>query len=86
MIVGGAALLTRGGKTFPLGYGGSVAIGRGEVHRIENPGPNELMFIEVQHGDRLEEDDIPGSKTTMGGYKGPDLMTPLIIKPDRKLL
>ncbi len=58
VVVGGAALVTRGSETFPLGYGGSVAIGRGEVHRIENPGPDELVFIEVQHGDRLEEDDI----------------------------
>ena len=58
VVVGGAGLVTRGAETFPLEYGGSVAIGRGEVHRIENPGTNELVFIEVQHGDRLDEDDI----------------------------
>ena len=58
VVVGGAAVVTCGGETFPLGYGGSVAIGCGEVHRIENPGTDELVFIEVQHGDQLDEDDI----------------------------
>jgi mannose-6-phosphate isomerase-like protein (cupin superfamily) len=58
VVVGGAALVTRGSETYAVGYGGSVAIGRGEVHRIANPGPEELVFIEVQHGDRLDEDDI----------------------------
>jgi mannose-6-phosphate isomerase-like protein (cupin superfamily) len=58
VVVAGAALVTRGTESLPVGYGGSVAIGRGEVHRIENPGPEELVFIEVQHGDRLDEDDI----------------------------
>jgi mannose-6-phosphate isomerase-like protein (cupin superfamily) len=58
VVVGGAALVTRGNETFPVGYGGSVVIGRGEVHRIANPGPDELVFIEVQHGDRLDENDI----------------------------
>jgi mannose-6-phosphate isomerase-like protein (cupin superfamily) len=28
------------------------------VHRVENPGPDELVFIEVQHGERLDENDI----------------------------
>ena len=58
VVVAGAALGTRGRETLPVGYGGSVAIGRGEVHRIENPGPDELVFIEVQHGELLDENDI----------------------------
>ncbi len=28
------------------------------AHRIENDGPNDLVFIEVQHGDYFGEDDI----------------------------
>jgi mannose-1-phosphate guanylyltransferase/mannose-6-phosphate isomerase len=58
VVVGGAALVTRGSETFSVGCGGSVAIGRGEVHRIANPGQDELVFIEVQHGERLDENDI----------------------------
>src|SRR5262249_37444925 len=42
VVVDGAALVTRGSETFPVGYGGSVVIARGEVHRIANPGPDEL--------------------------------------------
>ena len=38
--------------------GGHAAIGLGDVHRVENPGPDELVFIEVQHGERLDENDI----------------------------
>ena len=33
-------------------------IGLGAVHRIDNPGAVDLVFIEVQHGERLEEADI----------------------------
>lgn len=58
VMVGGTGHVTRGAETFPVVSGEHVAIGRGDVHRIENPGPEELVFIEVQHGERLEENDI----------------------------
>ena len=38
--------------------GASVDIGRGAVHRVENTGPDDLRFIEVQQGDYFGEDDI----------------------------
>jgi mannose-6-phosphate isomerase len=43
---------------FPVTSGEHAAIGLGDVHRIENPGSDELVFIEVQHGERLDENDI----------------------------
>jgi mannose-6-phosphate isomerase len=36
----------------------SIDIPRGAVHRIENPGAEEMAFIEIQTGDYFGEDDI----------------------------
>jgi mannose-6-phosphate isomerase-like protein (cupin superfamily) len=58
VIVEGAARVTRGRDTLPVVSGENVVIGRGDVHRIENPGPDDVVFIEVQRGERLEESDI----------------------------
>jgi mannose-6-phosphate isomerase len=58
VIVGGLARVTRGADTLSLSPGEHVAIGCGDAHRIENPGTGDLVFIEVQHGERLDENDI----------------------------
>ena len=58
IVVGGAARVTRGAEIFPVASGEHVAIARGDAHRIENPGSEELVFIEVQHGEHLDENDI----------------------------
>jgi mannose-6-phosphate isomerase-like protein (cupin superfamily) len=58
IVVGGIAQVTRGETTFPVGAGEHVVIGRGDIHRIANTGDEDVVFIEVQHGERLEEDDI----------------------------
>lgn len=58
IVVGGTAQVTRGEATFPVASGEHVVIGRGDVHRIANVGPADVVFIEVQHGERLEEGDI----------------------------
>jgi mannose-6-phosphate isomerase-like protein (cupin superfamily) len=58
VVVVGASRVTRGAETFPVGVGQHTAIGRGDVHRIENPGDAPLVFIEVQYGEPLEEADI----------------------------
>lgn len=58
VIVAGEARVTKGRDIIPLGTGEAVAIGHREVHRIENPGTSDLVFIEVQHGTHLDEDDI----------------------------
>jgi mannose-6-phosphate isomerase len=58
VVVGGLAHVTRGAETFPVASGEHVAIGRGDIHRIENRGSADLVFIEVQHGEHLDENDI----------------------------
>jgi mannose-6-phosphate isomerase-like protein (cupin superfamily) len=35
-----------------------VDIPRGAAHRIENPGQEKMVFIEIQSGDYFGEDDI----------------------------
>lgn len=57
-VVAGRARVTLGTDVSELAPGESARIGVGEVHRVENPGPDDLVFIEVQHGRLLSEDDI----------------------------
>ena len=38
--------------------GALIHVNRGETHRIENPGPEPLVIVEVQLGHDLREDDI----------------------------
>ena len=58
VIVNGEARVTKGAEILSLKTGDAVAIGHREVHRIENPGTAPLVFIEVQHGEHLDEADI----------------------------
>jgi mannose-6-phosphate isomerase len=57
-IVRGEALVTRGRDKIPCRGGESVDIPLGTVHRIENRGISDLVFIEVQRGTYFGEDDI----------------------------
>jgi mannose-6-phosphate isomerase-like protein (cupin superfamily) len=57
-VVQGEALVTLGADLHPLGPGESIQIPRETPHRVANPGPALLVFIEVQTGDYLGEDDI----------------------------
>ena len=58
IVVSGTALVTIGSRTFSLQENESVRIPKGETHRLENVGPEELVLIEIQYGERLEETDI----------------------------
>ena len=58
MIVGGQAKVTLDSNDISLNLGEYVDIPVGAAHRIENPGSEDLIFIEVQRGDYLGEDDI----------------------------
>jgi mannose-6-phosphate isomerase len=58
MIVGGQAKVTLDGNDIILNLGEYVDIPVGAAHRIENPGGEDLIFIEVQRGAYLGEDDI----------------------------
>lgn len=57
-IVDGEALVTVGDRKIILTGGGSVDIPQGALHRVENTGQGDLVFIEVQRGDYFGEDDI----------------------------
>ena len=58
VVVAGVANVTRGDAMFALTVGETVRIAPGETHRVANPGVEDLIFIEVQTGSLLSEDDI----------------------------
>jgi mannose-6-phosphate isomerase-like protein (cupin superfamily) len=57
-IVRGTALVTRDGQEVVVGPGEAVDIALGAAHRVENVGTDDVVLIEVQHGDYFGEDDI----------------------------
>jgi mannose-6-phosphate isomerase len=58
MVVGGTAKVTLDGKEITVPTGGVIDIAVGAAHRIENVGAEKLVFIEIQRGTYLGEDDI----------------------------
>ncbi len=65
-VVAGTARVTRNDQTFDVGEGDSVAIGRGDIHRVQNPGAHDMVFIEVQTGAVLRESDIERLEDSYG--------------------
>lgn len=57
-IVAGTAKVTLDDKDILLKPGEYVDIAIGMAHRVENPGEEKVVFIEVQRGGYLGEDDI----------------------------
>jgi mannose-6-phosphate isomerase-like protein (cupin superfamily) len=57
-IAAGTAKATLDGTTCILNTGETIRIARGQTHRVENEATTELVFIEVQTGPVLAEDDI----------------------------
>jgi len=58
MIVNGTAKVTLDGHEIVRAVGDTVDVPIGAAHRIENTGAERLVFIEVQRGTYLGEDDI----------------------------
>jgi mannose-1-phosphate guanylyltransferase/mannose-6-phosphate isomerase len=58
IVVKGTARVTHNGNEFALKEDESTYIRRGTVHRLENPGPDDLEMIEVQTGRHISDDDI----------------------------
>jgi mannose-6-phosphate isomerase len=54
----GDGLVTLDGALVPVGSGSAVDIPAGASHRLENTGTDDLVMVEVQHGDYFGEDDI----------------------------
>lgn len=57
-VVGGQAKVRVGDEEFMLGAGKTVQIPVGSLHRLENPGKDNVEIIEVQTGSYFGEDDI----------------------------
>jgi mannose-6-phosphate isomerase len=58
VVVQGSAKVTLDGQDVIVETGKAIDIAVGSAHRVENSGPEPLVFIEVQRGDYLGEDDI----------------------------
>jgi mannose-6-phosphate isomerase-like protein (cupin superfamily) len=57
-VVAGTAEVTLDGEVRALSAGDAVDVPRGSAHRIANTGDEVMVFIEVQHGESFDEDDI----------------------------
>lgn len=57
-VTQGIAKVTLDGEEVIVKKGEAVDIALGAAHRVENPGDELMIFIEVQQGDYLGEDDI----------------------------
>ncbi len=58
VVVQGVAKVTLDGRETALSSGDAVDIPLGAAHRIENPGAEKLVVIEIQRGSYFGEDDI----------------------------
>lgn len=57
-VVEGTAVVTLNGDSVTVRAGEAIDIGVGSAHRVANEGNETLVFIEVQRGAYLGEDDI----------------------------
>lgn len=57
-VVSGAARIRVGERQLDLGANQTVQIAAGQLHRLENPGREDVHIIEVQTGSYFGEDDI----------------------------
>ena len=58
VIVAGIGKVTLDDREITISAGEAIDIPIGAAHRVENPGNEDLIFIEVQRGTYLGEDDI----------------------------
>lgn len=66
LVVGGAGQVVLDGRTRDVVVGHVVDIPIGQLHRIGNTGTEPLVFIEIQLGDYLGEDDIERTDDDFG--------------------
>ena len=57
-IVSGTALVTHNGVNKTLKANDTIDLAIGDLHRIENIGSDDVIFVEVQTGTYCGEDDI----------------------------
>lgn len=58
VVVSGTARVSNNGETYLVRTNESTYIPAGHKHRLENPGEEDLVIIEVQSGEYVGEDDI----------------------------
>ncbi|MDQ2856257.1 MAG: phosphomannose isomerase type II C-terminal cupin domain [Acidobacteriota bacterium] len=58
VVIQGTARVTLNDQEVAVPSGEAIDIPVGAAHRVENPGTELLVFIEVQRGNYLGEDDI----------------------------
>ncbi len=58
VVTGGEGVVTLGDRQIPVKRGSVIEVALEQVHRMTNTGDTPLVFVEVQLGDYLEEDDI----------------------------
>jgi mannose-6-phosphate isomerase len=58
VVVAGTARVILDGRVIDVRLGEAIDIPVGAAHRVENPGREPLLFVEVQLGGYLGEDDI----------------------------
>ena len=58
MVVRGSARVTLDDEEITVAEGETIDIAVGSAHRVENPGDEKLVFVEIQRGPYLGEDDI----------------------------
>jgi mannose-6-phosphate isomerase len=57
-VLSGAGEAVLDGVSYPLAPGSAVDVPLQCAHRVANTGQEDLVFIEVQHGEYFGEDDI----------------------------
>ena len=69
MVVAGTGRVTLDGREITVHTDETIDVPVGTAHRIENPGADTLVFIEIQRGDYLGEDDITRLEDDFGRAK-----------------
>jgi mannose-6-phosphate isomerase len=72
MVIQGTAKVTLDDQDILVPAGKAIDISVGAAHRVENPGDETLVFIEVQRGGYLGEDDIVRLQDDFGRAPGED--------------
>lgn len=70
VVVHGTAKVTLNDQEVIVEAGKAIDIAIGAAHRVENPGEETLVFVEVQRGPYLGEDDIERLQDDFGRAGG----------------
>lgn len=73
LVVSGSGEVTLNEQRRLLHPGDSIDIDRGDIHRVQNSGMVDMVFIEVQLGDYFGEDDIERLENDYGRLDGSEV-------------